>query len=492
MVSNVTNMKSGRIFRKRTVGSCVVLATTFTVLAVPSTLPDAKAATSTSSAVDPSSPLCIRRTSAPEVGLEFLSTIPVADRLSEVSFRSRALNGATVKANVLLPPNYDKSGATRYPVLYLFHGRSGDHTDWYKKGGIAAVNQQVITVMADAGTVGWHADWMGEERIGPDKGKPAPAWETFHIKELIPWVDSNYHTRGDRSARAIAGLSMGGYGAVLYAARHPEVFGVVGSLSGQLDMLAGYPIVPLLQTYGGNLFELKLPDPCIWGDPVIERVNWEDHSPFQLYSNLRGVKLFIAAGNGVPAKLSADPVKLGTEIIGEVAFRQMSMSLAKRLDSVGIDYKTHYTSGGHNWDLWPKQLAAFYPFMLEAANAPAASSIGVNFSYRTAEPNFSAWDWEFQVNRSVREFTYLEQVNASGLAVTGSGRLDVTTAALYAPGGSYKVSFNGLGTQQLVADGSGRLSFSVDLGPANLVQQKRFDSGAMAGFRKVIVAISQN
>ncbi len=447
---------------------------------------NAQAATS----VERSSPLCIRRTTPPKVGLSLIGSKPLADRLNEITFRSESLNGSTVAASVLLPKNYDPSGTTRYPVLYLFHGRSGDHLDWYKKGGIATVDQPVITVMPDAGTVGWHADWMGAERFGPDKGKPPPAWETFHIRELIPWIDANYPTRSDRAGRAIAGLSMGGYGSVLYAARHPEIFGVAGSLSGQLDMLAGYPFVPLVQAYAGNLFEMAPPDPCVWGDPILERVVWEDHSPFQLYPNLRGVKVFLAAGNGIPLKVNTDPVELVTEVVGEVAFRRMAQGLAKRLDSAGVSYRTHYTKGGHGWTLWPTQLAALYPYVIETANAAHVSAVGADFSYRSAEPQFSAWGWSFEARRAVREFTYLDQVGVGGFIVSGSGQLDVTTAALYQAGRVYRVTSNGTAPAGVIADGQGRLRFTVDLGAPNLAQQTRFDAAAKSGFARVVVAIT--
>lgn len=484
-MSNVTFVQSNLRRKSRAIAAaCAFIATG--ALGSPGFIDEAKA----QAVVEQTSPFCIRRTAAPKVGLTPLGSTQLADRLTERTFRSEALNGQTVGISVLLPSNYDPSGATRYPVLYLFHGRSGDHTDWAKKGGIAAVDQPVITVMPDAGTVGWHADWMGEERFGPDKGKPPPAWETFHIAELIPWIDSNYPTRTDRSGRAIAGLSMGGYGAILYAARHPEIFGVAGSLSGQIDMLAGYPFVPLTQAYAGNLFEMALPDPCVWGDPIRDRIVWEDHSPFQLYSNLRGVNVFLAAGNGVPHKLSKDPVQMVTEIVGEVAFRRMAQGFAKRLDAAAVSYRTHFTRGGHGWTLWPSQLTALYPYVLETASAMGAASSQSAFSYRSAERKFSAWDWSFETTRAVREFTYLEDVGPGGLRAWGSGSLKVTTAAIYQAGRLYDLRFNGSTPVVIPADGQGRLHFTVDLGPSNLVQQSRFDATAKAGFVNNVVTIA--
>src|SRR5438128_1855963 len=67
------------------------------------------------------------------------------------------------------------------------------------------------------------------------------AWETYHMRELIPWIDSHYPTVADRSGRAIAGLSMGGFGAMTYAAKHPDLFAAAGSFSGAVDTDYNYP-----------------------------------------------------------------------------------------------------------------------------------------------------------------------------------------------------------------------------------------------------------
>jgi S-formylglutathione hydrolase FrmB len=85
--------------------------------------------------------------------------------------------------------------------------------------------------MPEGGLAGWYRDWYGHT-----DGFFAPAWETFHVDQLIPWIDGRFNTIEDRSGRAVAGLSMGGFGALQYAGRHPDLFGAVGAFSGGTDL----------------------------------------------------------------------------------------------------------------------------------------------------------------------------------------------------------------------------------------------------------------
>jgi len=90
--------------------------------------------------------------------------------------------------------------------------------------------RQVLVVMPEGGPVGWYSDWWNHGAGGP------PAWETFHLRELRQVLEAG-HGAGDR--RVIAGLSMGGFGALSYAARQPGLFHAVASYSG-----AVHPLTP--------------------------------------------------------------------------------------------------------------------------------------------------------------------------------------------------------------------------------------------------------
>src|SRR4051812_38400359 len=141
----------------------------------------------------------------------------LSPRLLELTMRTAALADDT-KVRVLLPSDYADS-KQRYPVLYLLNGGAGSWIDWTVSGNAEQITAgaPVIVVMPDGGTGGNYTDWYGDDGSGQ-----RPLWETYHLGQLLPWVDDHFQTIADRSQRAVAGLSMGGNGAVHYAARHPD------------------------------------------------------------------------------------------------------------------------------------------------------------------------------------------------------------------------------------------------------------------------------
>ena len=145
-------------------------------------------------------------------------------RLRELTVAAPAL-GTRTKVRVLLPDGYRAGDDRRYPVLYLLHGAGGDETDWTDDGAAAraTAGKPLIVVMPDGGKAGWYTDWSNDGAGGP------PAWERYHVRELVPLVDQRFRTIPARRGRAIAGLSMGGFGAFSYAARHPDLFTAAAS-----------------------------------------------------------------------------------------------------------------------------------------------------------------------------------------------------------------------------------------------------------------------
>ena len=115
--------------------------------------------------------------------------------------------------NVLLPDGYNP--ARRYPVLYLLHGGGGDNNFMiFDKLGIRdyTVGRELIVVMPDGGTAGWYSNPVSSN-VGPRN------WETFHMGELVPWVDATFSTIAEPAGRAVSGFSMGGLGALKYTAK---------------------------------------------------------------------------------------------------------------------------------------------------------------------------------------------------------------------------------------------------------------------------------
>ncbi|MEO3690515.1 alpha/beta hydrolase [Roseateles paludis] len=144
------------------------------------------------------------------------------------SLHSTAL-GAELKFNIYLPDAYkDAPPTARFPVVYLLHGAGGNETDWAQQGGAVQTLDGLIKrglirpVIAVMPTTGPHTWWV-------DSG--AAKARTALMNELLPYVDGKYRTVAERNGRAVAGLSMGGYGALNLALRHPDKFCAAGLLS---------------------------------------------------------------------------------------------------------------------------------------------------------------------------------------------------------------------------------------------------------------------
>jgi len=148
-------------------------------------------------------------------------------RVQTIQFESK-LVGKTLPYNVVLPPNYDQPGAkaTRYPVLYLLHGLTGHYDNWTKRTSLSGYAAQYsMIVVTPEGNNGWYID---------SATVPTDKYETYILEELIPDVERRYRVTSTREGRAIAGLSMGGYGAMKFGIKHPHLFSLAASMSGAL------------------------------------------------------------------------------------------------------------------------------------------------------------------------------------------------------------------------------------------------------------------
>lgn len=163
--------------------------------------------------------------------LALLSTTAFAQQpanLTTVEFASPAVD-RTMKYNIVLPPDYATSDE-RYPVLYLLHGVGQNYTSWSRMGVpfYAELIGDLIVVMPDGGN-SWYVNWA--ESADGQKN----AWEDHIIQDVVGHVDANYRTLARREGRAIAGLSMGGFGALALGLKHSPMFISIGSTSGALD-----------------------------------------------------------------------------------------------------------------------------------------------------------------------------------------------------------------------------------------------------------------
>ncbi|HCX22795.1 MAG: 1,4-beta-xylanase [Flammeovirgaceae bacterium] len=155
----------------------------------------------------------------------------------DLSVESKILKSQR-KFAIYLPPDYESSQRS-YPVLYLLHGATDNHTGWVQFGEVRRIADEAINsgkatpmiiVMPDADT-----ERMGYFNSIDEKWR----YEDFFFEELMPYVEKTYRIKGEKRYRAIAGLSMGGGGTFMYAMRHPELFSSACPLSayvGALDL----------------------------------------------------------------------------------------------------------------------------------------------------------------------------------------------------------------------------------------------------------------
>jgi S-formylglutathione hydrolase FrmB len=422
--------------------------------------------------------------------------------VTDLALSSRAMGGI-VHVDVMVPVGYQSSGVRRYPVLYLLHGFSGTYHDWVDNGVESIVGDlPLIVVMPDDGYDGSYTDWYGQTvGVGP-KTQP-PAWQTFDIDELIPFIDGHYRTIASRAGRAIAGVSSGGFGAMKYAATFPQLFDAAGSFSGADDIDLDYPAYPL-ETIALDSTTLGTGDGppayCTWGDPLTNDVFWQANDPTQLAGNLHGVALYLTSGNGLPGPFD-HPIEPGlsnlatslsnmgsylTDTITEATIWQMNEAFVSSLNADGVSHTDDfYGPGTHSWPYWTADLKRFLPWLMDnLVNAASPAT----FSYESAEPSFSAWGWSFDVQRTVSEFVYLSGVGRGGFTVSGSGTLEVTTPGVYGPGSVHEGT-TGASATTVRADSDGALHFAVRMGPSHLIQQVTFGVGPPIGWTRTTVTI---
>lgn len=163
----------------------------------------------------------------------------------------RTLSSAALKGNLLgdpaesrvavyLPPSYAASPQRRYPTLYLLHGYLGTFESFGVREGTPGYQgmqfptsmddvirrgtaREMIVVMPNARNAYFGSFYTNSSVTG--------RWEDLIVQEMVPWIDANYRTIPNPASRGIAGHSMGGYGAIMLAMKHPDVFSALYALS---------------------------------------------------------------------------------------------------------------------------------------------------------------------------------------------------------------------------------------------------------------------
>ena len=432
----------------------LVLASTFAV--VPVRAADA--------ASDPAARASGPRWATSGQGITVRRAVRVDRRLVRLRVSTAALE-RPVDVDVLLPRGYADSGR-RYPVLYLLHGTSGGAHDWVEMGGARRLTAErnLIVVMPDGGYEsnggGWWTDWVDQHTtLG------AARWETFHVTQLVAWVDAHLRTIPRRGSRAIAGLSQGGFGSLSYAARHPALFVSAAAFSGAPD-IARHPAARTLGAtiVGGIMTGLNGVSPIApFGDPITDGVVWRGHNPASLVTNLRHTDLRLWTGDGTngpyddpatdPSFATPDPIETMTH--------QSTLFFAQAATADGVRYRlTDYGPGRHRWPYWTRDLEQYLPPLMSILRERRAAPPVVG--YRSIDRRYAQWGWRVQVDRAARHrFSGFARAGRGGFTFTGPGTATVRTPRLYVPRRAYVVRVGDGRAKRLRADSRGRLTVVV-------------------------------
>ena len=237
--------------------------------------------------------------------------------------------GRTIDYGVLYPVNYQRgeNAQKRFPVLYLLHGFSGHNTNWIERTRLAlyATHYDVFIVFVE-GNDGWYTD---------SATVPSDKYESYIVQELIPEVEKRFRVSMEREGRAVAGLSMGGYGALKFGFKYPEKFAFVASMSGAFDAASWKDS------------ELKAFEAI---RQSINKTFGPPNSPTRVSNDL--IRLTREAS---PERIKALPfvyLDCGTEDFLFQTNRNYSVLLAERK----IPHEFRQLPGSHSWPYWDQQI----------------------------------------------------------------------------------------------------------------------------------------
>lgn len=225
--------------------------------------------------------------------------------------------GRNISNLVVLPEQYFIDSSSIYPVLYLLHGYSDDYMAWQNHVDLTKhANKYGFIIVCPDGQDSWYFDSPID---------PAFQFETYITQELRNYIESNYRTINDSKRRAITGLSMGGHGALWLAWRHPDIYGMCGSMSGGVDITTikdHYKIDKRLGKYADN-----------------EAV-WKSHSVMNLVPTLKPENdQFIIIDDGTSDIFIKD---------------NRALHAALKEHKIKHDYSER--PGRHSWDYWVESL----------------------------------------------------------------------------------------------------------------------------------------
>ncbi len=271
------------------------------------------------------------------------NTAYAQSRIDSTRTTYSSILGKTKEWAVYLPPSYQSNPTDSFPVLYLLHGLGGNHTDWIRKGKVQATADSLLAIGAIEPLIIVMPD--AERTYYMNRSNGSYSFEDYFIRELIPAVEFQYRIRSKRSERFIAGLSMGGHGALLYAWHHPHLFSVCAPLSAAIRTdkeIQNMPDSVFFERYG--LAAGFIPQ----GENRITPF-WQQNNTLYLAETLpeetlRSIRYYIDIGDD------------------DYIFRGNSY-LHILLSEREIPHEYRVRDGAHNWTYWRASLPSVLKFL---------------------------------------------------------------------------------------------------------------------------------
>ena len=264
--------------------------------------------------------------------LSFVS-LSVAQSKVECSTLKSKILAREVPYCAMLPPSYSQDKARRYPVAYYLHGLGDNEQSLVNLGGWSIYDRLTrekkigeFVILAPAGFASYY--------INSRNGKVR--YEDFFLHEFLPAMETKYRIGTNRSQRGILGVSMGGYGALHYGFKYPEMFSAV---SANMPALIEHPPTEISQEWQQKLAA------AIFGDPL-DGTFYEKNSPFHL------------AQTAPLAALKRVDIYFDCGAQDRYGFNVGTAAMDKLLTGRGIPHEAHIYPGGHDWPYVLEHFAA--------------------------------------------------------------------------------------------------------------------------------------
>jgi S-formylglutathione hydrolase FrmB len=251
--------------------------------------------------------------------------------------------GHPVPYCVILPSGYDADKASNYPVLYFLHGLGGNEQLLLNSGGL-----NMIQDLRDSKRIGEFLI------VAPDAGRSFYVnsrdgkvhYEDFFIREFLPYIESHYRVHAERKSRGVTGVSMGGYGALRFALRYPDLFVAVSAHSPAL--IETLPNIKVSHDQAAAVAEVL---GKAFGSPV-DAAFWQRESPFTIVKDgprPAGLQIYFDCGTD-----------------DEFGFYKGNAQFDQLLTTRGSPHEFHLYPGGHDWDYFAEHLPASFEFQSHA------------------------------------------------------------------------------------------------------------------------------